>query len=92
MLRELIDLFLEGVPERLSQIGRNLGNSEQLAFEAHALKSMSLNMGAKRIVELARKLEEQGRAGSVAEAPALLKELESAFTQTKAHLLPLRES
>jgi hypothetical protein len=49
-------------------------------------------MGAKRIVELARKLEEQGRTGSVAEAPALLKELESAFTQTKVHLLPLRDS
>jgi CheY-like chemotaxis protein/HPt (histidine-containing phosphotransfer) domain-containing protein len=92
MLHELIDLFLEGVPQRLSQIGQSLGNAEQLAFQAHALKSMSLNMGAKRIVELARKLEEQGRAGSVAEAPALLKELESAFTQTKAHLLPLRES
>ncbi len=92
MLRELIDLFLEGVPQRLEQIGRNLGNAEQLAFHAHALKSMSLNMGAKRIVELARKLEEHGRAGSVVEAPALLKELESAFTQTKVHLLPLRDS
>jgi signal transduction histidine kinase/HPt (histidine-containing phosphotransfer) domain-containing protein len=92
MLRELIDLFVEGVPQRLEQIGQNLSNAEQLAFQAHALKSMSLNMGAKRIVELARKLEESGRAGSVAEAPALLKELESAFTQTKSHLMPLRES
>jgi signal transduction histidine kinase/HPt (histidine-containing phosphotransfer) domain-containing protein len=92
MLHELIDLFVEGVPQRLAQIGQNLSNAEQLAFQAHALKSMSLNMGAKRIVELARKLEESGRAGSVAEAPALLKELESAFTQTKTHLMPLRDS
>jgi len=92
MLRELIDLFLDGVPQRLAQIGENLNNAEQLAFQAHALKSMSLNMGAKRIVELARKLEESGRAGSVADAPALLKELESAFTQTKTHLMPLRDS
>ena len=92
MLRELIDLFLDGVPQRLTQIGENLNNAEQLAFQAHALKSMSLNMGAKRIVELARKLEESGRAGTVADAPALLKELEAAFTQTKTHLLPLRDS
>jgi signal transduction histidine kinase/HPt (histidine-containing phosphotransfer) domain-containing protein len=92
MLQELIDLFVEGVPQRLTQIGQNLSNAEQLAFQAHALKSMSLNMGAKRIVELARKLEESGRAGSVAEAPALLKELEFAFTQTKTHLMPLRDS
>jgi signal transduction histidine kinase/HPt (histidine-containing phosphotransfer) domain-containing protein len=91
MLHELIDLFVEGVPQRLAQIGQNLSNAEQLAFQAHALKSMSLNMGAKRIVELARKLEESGRAGSVAEAPALLKELESAFSQTKTHLMPLRD-
>jgi signal transduction histidine kinase/HPt (histidine-containing phosphotransfer) domain-containing protein len=92
MLRELIDLFLEGVPQRLTQIGQNLSNAEQLAFQAHALKSMSLNMGAKRIVELARKLEESGRVGSTADAPALLKELESAFTQTKVHLVPLRDT
>jgi signal transduction histidine kinase/HPt (histidine-containing phosphotransfer) domain-containing protein len=92
MLRELIDLFLEGVPQRLTQIGQNLGNAEQLTFQAHALKSMSLNMGAKRIVELARKLEESGRVGSTADAPALLKELEAAFTQTKVHLMPLRDS
>ena len=92
MLRELVDLFLEGVPQRLEQIEQNLGNAEQLAFQAHALKSMSLNMGAKRIVELARKLEESGRAGSVTEASALLKELEAAFTQTKVHLLPLRDA
>jgi signal transduction histidine kinase/HPt (histidine-containing phosphotransfer) domain-containing protein len=82
MLRELIDLFVEGVPQRLQQIGQNLSDAEQLAFQAHALKSMSLNMGAKRIVELARKLEESGRAGSVTEAPALL----------KTHLMPLRDS
>jgi CheY-like chemotaxis protein/HPt (histidine-containing phosphotransfer) domain-containing protein len=92
MLRELIDLFLEGVPQRLTQISQNLANAEQLAFQAHALKSMSMNMGAKRIVDLSQKLEESGRAGSIADAPALLKELESAFRQTKTELLPLRES
>jgi signal transduction histidine kinase/HPt (histidine-containing phosphotransfer) domain-containing protein len=92
MLRELIDLFLEGVPQRLTEISQNLANAEKLAFEAHALKSMSLNMGAKRIVEIARTLEEQGSAGLTAEAPTLLKELESAFTQTRAHLLPLRDT
>jgi CheY-like chemotaxis protein/HPt (histidine-containing phosphotransfer) domain-containing protein len=92
MLRELIDLYLDGVPPRLAQISQNLSNAEQLAFQAHALKSMSLNMGAKRIVELAHQLEESGRAGSVSNAPALLKELESAFRQTRVQLLPLRDS
>ena len=62
-----------------------------LAFHAHALKSMSLNLGAKRIVELSQKLEDLGRARNVHGAPALLQELETAFTQTKAQLLTLRK-
>jgi HPt (histidine-containing phosphotransfer) domain-containing protein len=86
----LVDLFLESVPQRLAQINESIQNADQLAFHAHALKSMSLNMGAKRIVELSQKLEELGRSGTVDDAPTLVKELETTFTQTKAHLLPLR--
>ncbi len=91
MLQELVDLFLEGAPQRMAQIGKFIADPPNLAFHAHALKSMSLNLGAKRLVEISQKLEEMGRAGTVAEAPALLKELEAAFLQTKVHLLPLRE-
>jgi HPt (histidine-containing phosphotransfer) domain-containing protein len=52
---------------------------------------MSLNLGAKRIVELSQRLEDLGRARNVHGAPALLKELENAFTLTKAQLLTLRD-
>ncbi len=61
-----------------------------LAFHAHALKSMGLNLGVKRIVELSQKLEELGRTRNMHGAPALLRELETAFAQTRAQLLPLR--
>ena len=91
MLRELVDLFLAGAPERIAQIGQSLTDASQLVFHAHALKSMSLNMGARRLVELAVKLEEMGRAGDLQEAPVLHKELEAIFTLTKAQLLPLRD-
>jgi len=91
MLRELVDLFLENAPDRIEQISQSITDPTKLAFHAHALKSMSLNLGAKRIVELSQKLEELGRAGNVSEAPALLKDLEAAFTQTRTQLLPLRE-
>ncbi len=91
MLQELVDLFLDGAPRRIGQISQFIHDPSQLAFHAHALKSMSLNLGARRIVELSRKLEELGRAGKVEEAPALLKELEISFGQTRAHLLPLRD-
>jgi len=90
MLKELVDLFLEGAAQRLTLITESLTDGPKLAFHAHALKSMSLNLGAKRIVELSGKLEELARAGDIKDAPALVKELQTVFNQTKAHLLPLR--
>jgi signal transduction histidine kinase/HPt (histidine-containing phosphotransfer) domain-containing protein/BarA-like signal transduction histidine kinase len=90
MLQELVDLFLEGAPQRIAQISQSINDGLMLAFHAHALKSMSLNMGAKRIVELSQKLEDLGRARNVHGAPALLQELETAFAQTRAQLLTLR--
>ena len=92
MLHELVDLFLDGAPQRIAQIGQFIEDPPNLAFHAHALKSMSLNLGAKRIVEISQKLEELGRAGNVTEAKPLLKELEATFSRTRAQLLPLRDN
>jgi CheY-like chemotaxis protein/HPt (histidine-containing phosphotransfer) domain-containing protein len=92
MLHELVDLFLDGAPQRIAQISQFIEDPQNLAFHAHALKSMSLNLGAKRIVEISQKLEELGRAGDVTEAKPLLKELEAIFTRTRAQLLPLRDN
>jgi HPt (histidine-containing phosphotransfer) domain-containing protein len=91
MLQELVDLFLENVPQRIAQISQSINDGPMLAFHAHALKSMSLNLGAKRVVELSQKLEELGRSRNMHGAPALLRELENAFAQTKNQLLILRE-
>ena len=51
MLRELIDLFLDSAPKRIMQIRESAQQPTNLAFHAHALKSMSLNMGAQKIVD-----------------------------------------
>jgi CheY-like chemotaxis protein/HPt (histidine-containing phosphotransfer) domain-containing protein len=90
MLQELVDLFLEGAPQRIAQITQSINDGPMLAFHAHALKSMSLNLGAKRIVELSQKLEDLGRARNLHGAHALLQDLEIAFSQTKNQLLTLR--
>jgi HPt (histidine-containing phosphotransfer) domain-containing protein len=90
MLRELVDLFLEGAPQRIAQISQSINDGPMLAFHAHALKSMSLNLGAKRIAELSQKLEDLGCARNVHGAQALLQQLETAFSQTKVQLLTLR--
>jgi CheY-like chemotaxis protein/HPt (histidine-containing phosphotransfer) domain-containing protein len=91
MLRELIDLFLEKAPTLIAQIQQGANDPKTLAFHAHAFKSMSLNLGCKRIVELAQKLEELGRAARTLDAPELINELEVTFSQTKAQLLTLRD-
>ena len=91
MLRELIDLFLEGAPSRIAQIRQFLNDPPQLVFHAHALKSISLNLGCKRLAELSQKLEDYGRAGTLENAPDLAVQLEMTFSQTKAQLLALRE-
>jgi signal transduction histidine kinase/HPt (histidine-containing phosphotransfer) domain-containing protein/BarA-like signal transduction histidine kinase len=90
MFQELVDLFLDSAPQRITQIRQAINDGPMLAFHAHALKSMSLNLGARRIVELSQKLEDLGYARNVHAAPALLRELETAFVATKAQFLNLR--
>jgi len=91
MLDELVDLFLDGAPDRISQIVASTDEPAKLTFHAHALKSMGLNLGAKRIVEICRKLEDLGRTGAMDGVSALLEELQTAFAQTKIQLLALRD-
>ncbi|MCC6822459.1 MAG: response regulator [Verrucomicrobia subdivision 3 bacterium] len=91
MLRELIDLFLETAPTRIMQIGQSIENPKQLAFHAHALKSMSLNLGCRSLIDLAQRLENLGNSGDASGAKDILQELEVAFTQTKVQLLLLRD-
>ena len=92
MLRELIDLFLDSAPKRLTQIRESAHHPTNLAFHAHALKSMSLNMGAQKIVDLTKRLEEMGRAGNNNDSAQLISELENAFVLTRAQLEAVRET
>jgi signal transduction histidine kinase/HPt (histidine-containing phosphotransfer) domain-containing protein len=91
MVHELVDLFLESAPQTIAQINQSVNDASKMAFHTHTLKSMSLNLGAKRVVELSQKLEGLARDGKTGEAGGLLIELNTAFNQTKVHLLRLRE-
>jgi HPt (histidine-containing phosphotransfer) domain-containing protein len=90
MLRELVDIFIDSAPRRITQISQAIADPERLGFHAHALKSMGLNLGAKQIVQLSEKLEKLAREGKTDFAPSVLNDLQAAFTQTKARLLELR--
>ena len=90
IVRELVDLFLESAPQTISHLKEAAKDPSKLAFHAHALKSMSLNLGARRVVEISQRLEERARFGEVEEAENLLAELDAAFAQTRVQLLRLR--
>jgi signal transduction histidine kinase/HPt (histidine-containing phosphotransfer) domain-containing protein/BarA-like signal transduction histidine kinase len=92
MLQEVIDLFLESAPEKMKQIHDSLGAPEALAEHAHSLRSMSLQLGAKRVVAMASRLEGMGRNRELGEAPTVYHSLRTAFEETKPHLLALRKS
>jgi len=90
MVRELIDLFLESAPQRLIQIQQSVADAAKLSFHAHALKSMSLNLGCKQVVEYSQQLEQIGRSGELQTAPECVAKLETAFAATKEQLRVLR--
>jgi signal transduction histidine kinase/HPt (histidine-containing phosphotransfer) domain-containing protein len=91
MLRELIDLYLESAPARIAQIQQFIAEPQKLAFHAHALQSISLNLGCRRVIELAQQLEQMSRDEKVSSAPNVFGELETAFNETKTLLLNLRD-
>lgn len=64
-------------------------NSEEIASAAHALKSMSLNIGAKTFGESCARVERS--AGNVAALPPLLKELRAAYLATQREIPAVRE-
>jgi CheY-like chemotaxis protein/HPt (histidine-containing phosphotransfer) domain-containing protein len=90
VLQEVVGVFLENAPQRMAKISECINDGPMLAFHAHALKSMSLNLGAKRIVELSQKLEDLGRTRNVHGASSLFRELEAVYNQTRAQLVALR--
>ncbi len=90
MLRELVDFYLENAPQRIAQINHFLTDPLKMAFHAHALKSMSLNVGAARMAHLCQRLEEAAQASDEESTAKLLRELEKTFGLTKDELLSLR--
>jgi signal transduction histidine kinase/HPt (histidine-containing phosphotransfer) domain-containing protein len=90
MLREFVDFYLENAPQRIAQINHFLTDPLKMAFHAHALKSMSLNVGAARMAHLSQRLEEAAQASDEDSTGKLLRELEKTFGLTKDELLSLR--
>jgi signal transduction histidine kinase/DNA-binding response OmpR family regulator len=72
LLAEISRLFVDDAPAYLERIRQALdrGNSEELRRAAHALKGAAANFEAGAVVEAARRLEEMGHRGTLADGEA----------------------
>jgi histidine phosphotransfer protein HptB len=92
-LDELLQAFLDGAVTQLADMERAIaaGASEDLVRPAHSLKGNSSNVGAHRLVALARELEAAGRSGSLGDAGARLAAAAAEFEVVKAELATIRQ-
>jgi HPt (histidine-containing phosphotransfer) domain-containing protein len=87
-LAEVIDLYLENFPQMLQSVSAAVSSEDAVALRsaAHSMKSTSGTLGASGMFELCKQLEAMGRAGTTAEAPALVSQIVGEFERVRAAL------
>jgi two-component system, sensor histidine kinase and response regulator len=82
-LEGLVKTFREDVPSRLDALraAAASGDAHDLALAAHALKSSSGSVGAKRMYTVASQIEIAARAGRLDGATAAIEQLGAEFTR-----------
>ncbi len=86
----VIALYREHAPRALATLGERItsGEAKPIADAAHALKSLSRNIGAVRVAELCAQLERAARGGETRDAARLQGAIAGALTDTLAALDP----
>ncbi len=87
-------LFVENAPTTRGEIAKAVAESDhaQLGKAAHALKSMSLSLGASRVAQAASELEKTARMENAPLYDGLLDDVDSALLATNAAILALIEA
>lgn len=77
----LLDTFLADSEERLRLLRQAVraADGQGLRLAAHSFKGSCSNMGAPLLAGLCKRLEEVGRRERLAEAPALIEQIEREF-------------
>jgi len=87
-LRELVDLFLDSVPEsiRRAQDACHAGDLEAVAQITRSLKSSAGNVGAVNLYEVARRAEQAARESDAATASRFVDSLKTYFRAAKREM------
>ena len=80
-LEGLVKTFREDVPSRIDALRAAAanGDSNDLALAAHAMKSSSGSVGAKRMLAMASSLEQNARTGRLDGADAAIEQIAAEF-------------
>lgn len=93
LLREMIALFLEHAPARVlaARAGMDAGDADAVRSALHSLKSSAAQLGATGLQDACSRGEELARAGSLAELPAVVAEVEQECPRVLAKLDAIRQ-
>jgi HPt (histidine-containing phosphotransfer) domain-containing protein len=84
-MAELVNTFLEDAPMLMNDLQAALaaGNAGEVRRIAHGLKSNGMEFGAVKFAELCKTLERNAADGQLADADALLADIEAEFARVK---------
>ncbi len=84
----LVQSFLGETATMLEQLAAAIADAdaESVYRISPSLKSSAGNMGAAQLAELARRIEQQGRAGSIAGLESLVEEATTSFAAVREFL------
>jgi len=87
-IKKVIPVFLNDTKERLDQLAEAIrtSNAEAITLLAHAIKAVGGNVGAKRMYDIAHRLECAGKANDVEAAAPLFDLLNSEFDKVVSFL------
>lgn len=88
ILTQIIKLFLDDTPDQITRLNQALESKDAGTVRniAHSLKSSSANLGAMKLSELLKKLEENGRNNALDDSYEILHEIKQTFHQAAAAL------
>ncbi|MCK4224314.1 MAG: response regulator [candidate division Zixibacteria bacterium] len=86
--KEMLEEFLDYAPKQLHTLDEaiNKGETKVVEREAHSLKGAAGNLSAKRIADLALKLELLGRTGDLAGAKEMIGNLKTEFKRLEEYI------
>jgi len=86
---ELLDIFVQDIPDRLEELKRALADNDYtlLTQQAHAIKGASANIGARALREVSFEVEKAGKNCKMDRALPLVEKLECELDRLKTILL-----